>query len=699
MTALPENRTKRAFRLLSLDGGGIRGLSELIIIEEIMHRIQGREKLHKVPLPADYFDLIGGTSMSGIIAILLGRLRLSAAQAIKAYETFAGRSSRRRKQKGKMEHSRRLNLRMQSRAWYRTVSRTQMLGSADSGKAAEEMELKYKNIPGIYYRLDVNRGLHSISLDEWKSLGKVREHTKNYMRTEAIDKRVDAIVDRLVGSTLGQTCKAGQLAGSVTPIIHASIHSNDAIQAADLGKEKTIFMVPFGQDSQFVGRENIISDIDKILKTEQRVGLTGKGGVGKSQIAIEYNYRYRSKHPNHSIFWVPSRAFERFEKAYKDIGRRLNLPGCNDPTANMLQIVADWLTDEDHSHWLMVLDNVDDADIFFSEGTSMNQYAPPLCRYLPQSAKGSILITSRDREAVFRLINRIEHVIDVLPMEEEDARTLLPYVRENEEVLLAGMGDLRRDPSVPNSILLTWRIAFDQIKKSNPPAADLLSLMSVIDRQGNPEFLLCKDDNRLALEDALAPLFNFALIATDADSEGFEMYRLVQLATRTWLHIHGELTKWEEEAVTLLSKSFPNSRHENWKVCGALLPHAEAVLGYQFPEQHYSLLQAGVLTVQRSIYGAKGSMVWLYIEAIKLSSLALTAMVLKSQGKYKEAEAMSRRWLVLEETVQGPEHPDTLTSISTLPSALWNQGKHEEAEAMHRRALALRKTVLGPDYP
>lgn len=45
-------------------------------------------------------------------------------------------------------------------------------------------------------------------------------------------------------------------------------------------KEKTLFLVPFGQDNQFVGREDIISHIDKNLETEQRVALTGIGGVG-----------------------------------------------------------------------------------------------------------------------------------------------------------------------------------------------------------------------------------------------------------------------------------------------------------------------------------------------------------------------------------------------------------------------------------
>ena len=47
------------------DGGGIRGLSELLILKEIMERIRVRENREEAPLPCDYFDLIGGTSTGG----------------------------------------------------------------------------------------------------------------------------------------------------------------------------------------------------------------------------------------------------------------------------------------------------------------------------------------------------------------------------------------------------------------------------------------------------------------------------------------------------------------------------------------------------------------------------------------------------------------------------------------------------------
>ena len=47
------------------DGGGIRGVSELIILDEIMKRVQHDMKLTDLPRPCDYFHLIGGTSTGG----------------------------------------------------------------------------------------------------------------------------------------------------------------------------------------------------------------------------------------------------------------------------------------------------------------------------------------------------------------------------------------------------------------------------------------------------------------------------------------------------------------------------------------------------------------------------------------------------------------------------------------------------------
>lgn len=61
-------------RILSLDGGGVRGLSSLLILREIMNDIGERTVVEDAPRPSEYFDLIGGTSTGGLIAIMLGLL-------------------------------------------------------------------------------------------------------------------------------------------------------------------------------------------------------------------------------------------------------------------------------------------------------------------------------------------------------------------------------------------------------------------------------------------------------------------------------------------------------------------------------------------------------------------------------------------------------------------------------------------------
>ncbi|KAJ5553447.1 hypothetical protein N7494_002825 [Penicillium frequentans] len=76
-------------RILSLDGGGIRGISSLLILEKIMEKIRDVKHLDRVPRPCDHFDLIGGTSTGGIIAIMLGRLGMTVDECIRAYRKVA----------------------------------------------------------------------------------------------------------------------------------------------------------------------------------------------------------------------------------------------------------------------------------------------------------------------------------------------------------------------------------------------------------------------------------------------------------------------------------------------------------------------------------------------------------------------------------------------------------------------------------
>lgn len=87
------NNTNAWHRLvLTLDGGGIRGYAELLILQELMERIVAWEltlnqrsmEIDKI-LPCHYFDYMWGTSTGGLVALMLGRLRMSVTQALEVY--------------------------------------------------------------------------------------------------------------------------------------------------------------------------------------------------------------------------------------------------------------------------------------------------------------------------------------------------------------------------------------------------------------------------------------------------------------------------------------------------------------------------------------------------------------------------------------------------------------------------------------
>ncbi|KAJ7099196.1 hypothetical protein C8R44DRAFT_355298 [Mycena epipterygia] len=86
--APPKHGPNLGVRVLSLDGGGAGALSELLILERIMYRTKMEGHLDTIPSPCECFELIGGTGTGGIIALMLGRLRMSTAEAISAYQTL-----------------------------------------------------------------------------------------------------------------------------------------------------------------------------------------------------------------------------------------------------------------------------------------------------------------------------------------------------------------------------------------------------------------------------------------------------------------------------------------------------------------------------------------------------------------------------------------------------------------------------------
>ncbi|GAB7334635.1 hypothetical protein MBLNU13_g06596t2 [Cladosporium sp. NU13] len=308
--------------------------------------------------------------------------------------------------------------------------------------------------------------------------------------------------------------------------------------------------VPFPRDPDFVDRGSLLSEIDqKLANPAARVALVGLGGVGKSQLAIEYAYRKRDVSTDTWVLWIHASSAARFEQSLRDVLDRLKTPGRSDPEANVFQLFKNWLCDATKGKWLVVLDNADDDSFLLETPTTLRSgegktqhhgFRERRLDYLPVCDHGSMLITTRSRAAGLRMVEQ-NCIVGVGPMQKEHALTLMErklgglynqeevvrlageldfmplamvqaaaYIRQraprctvgqyieklgkNEKSRLSLLnrdeGDLRRDREARNSIVLTWEISFEHIRQARRSAADLLSLMSFFDRQAIPETLL-----------------------------------------------------------------------------------------------------------------------------------------------------------------------------------------------------------------
>ncbi|KAL8330826.1 hypothetical protein RB593_001671 [Gaeumannomyces tritici] len=516
--------------------------------------------------------------------------------------------------------------------------------------------------------------------------------------------------------------------------------------------------IPFSRDPDFVDRGDILDQLlQRCSEPAGRMALVGLGGIGKSQLAIEFAHRAAEKTPNKWIFWIHAGTQARVEEGFQAIADVVKLPGRNQPKADVLQLV----------------------------------YGKPLANYLPQSRNGSIVVTTRNRDLAFRLTGDHKNIIDIKPMVLADALLLLKkklgplpdtdtakalvqaldlvplaisqaaaYIQARSPLSSVGKylaefqkgeykrtrllshdaGDLRRDGGASNAILTTWQISFEHIRSERPSAADLLALMSFFDRQGIALSLLkplntenvqwdsgsesgsSSDEADDGFEDDVAILRGFCLVsasenasAASEDAKALEMHGLVQLSMRQWLEADGLQNKFRRQFVERIAAAFPTGDYSNWATCQKLFAHVDAAMNCRPTEEGTQELWAGLMyrggwyALEQGKYGAAEQMVGKSKRSCEkqlgnsdektLNSVALYAEIFRNQGRWQEAEKLEVEVMETRKTKLGVDHPDTLTSMANLASTFWNQGRWEEAEKLQVEVMETRKTKLGVDHP
>jgi hypothetical protein len=139
----------------------------------------------------------------------------------------------------------------------------------------------------------------------------------------------------------------------------------------------------------FVGRETELQEMENILQPNSKspdrrvLILGGMGGIGKTQLAINYAKQHRDSYS--SIFWLNATSEATLNGSLRVVANRILLPAAvGKLDDDQLRIeVLNWLSELENFRWLLILDNHDDPDGY------------KIQEYFPFVAHGSIIITTR----------------------------------------------------------------------------------------------------------------------------------------------------------------------------------------------------------------------------------------------------------------------------------------------------------------
>ena len=125
---------------------------------------------------------------------------------------------------------------------------------------------------------------------------------------------------------------------------HFGLHFANAF----LGTRKTCWIVSFDKNLKFVGREAQLDRLALLFSKYQpsKTALVGLGGVGKTQVILEFVHRTRESDPDCSIFWLPATNVESLQHAYLEAGEQLGISGINEEQIDVKKLMQDRLSQE-----------------------------------------------------------------------------------------------------------------------------------------------------------------------------------------------------------------------------------------------------------------------------------------------------------------------------------------------------------------
>jgi tetratricopeptide (TPR) repeat protein len=495
------------------------------------------------------------------------------------------------------------------------------------------------------------------------------------------------------------------------------------------------------RNPHFTGRESLLARLRSALTSSQPAALPqaihGLGGVGKTQLTVEYAYRHAAEYD--LVWWVRAEEPAALAADYAALARPLNLPEKDEPDQRLVvQAVRRWLGR--HKGWLLVFDHARGPE--------------DLRLYLPPGGAGHILITSRNPhwrglaspltvpvlgrpESVAFLLkrtgqtdeaaaSRLAQTLGDLPLALEQAGAYIDAIGGSLSAYLDLFRHRQRDlsrrgkpsPDSSHAVAITWEIAFQQVWQDSPAGADLLNLCAYLAPDDIPRDLLGEEARHLpgSLAEAAAALRRYSLIEVSGDA--WSVHRLVQAVARDRLTEEAR-RNWARAAVQIVDSAFPSGDApqdgRTWSVCARLLPHALAVAGHA-EALHVASEATGRLLNQAGLY-LWGRSEFAEAKAALERALAIfekvlgadhpnmatlvnnLGSVLQALGDLAGARAAYERALAIDEAAYDPHHPNVASDVNNLASVMYDLGDLAGARAAYERALAIGEAAFGPHHP
>ncbi|MFF1608290.1 FxSxx-COOH system tetratricopeptide repeat protein [Amycolatopsis sp. NPDC058278] len=499
----------------------------------------------------------------------------------------------------------------------------------------------------------------------------------------------------------------------------------------------------------FIGRRELLKSLHEELSRSTTTAvlpgaLHGMGGIGKSQIAVEFVYRHAEDYD--LIWWIPSENPSEIQASLVKLAKRLELPVEQSVDTAVPAVLEALRTGHQFRRWLLVFDNAD---------------RPEQVRdFWPRGGEGHILVTSRNPQW-----SEVAQAVEVEVFRREESRELLQrrnvdLVDTEADRLADVLGDLplaveqaaawraetgmatdeylrlfdekrtellesRPPADYEVAVEAAWNVSLDRLRVENPGALELLEVCAFFSPEPISRALFSGVRNipvSEALERTLADpirlgraireITRYSLAKIDHRSDTLQLHRLVQVVLRNKLSPDDQV-RVRHTAHLLLANRDPKKPDsvEYWPRYAELLPHIRAVDAVNCTDEWVRRMAinaviylfafgdpAGALEMARDFARFWGEK----LGEDHQDTLVVSrwwGRTLRALGRFEEGREVAQRTLDRMRATLGETHEETLLTMHGVASGLRAAGEFAQAKEMNEFAYRSAVARFGEDDP